>query len=119
MAYRQGARETMAKRSGVTWVTPDRVPDIHTGEPWSDMAVEDLQEQWRTGADLEELSRYLCRDWRDISRKCAELDLDLVHQPQRRRGFLQKQKRLAAKQGNVENSEDGAPHPRRADRTEL
>ena len=97
MAYKQGAREEMAKRLGVAWVAPDRVHGIHAGEPWSEMATEDLREQWKTGADLEELSRYLCRDWEEVARKCAELDLDLVHQPQRRMGFLAKQKNQAAK----------------------
>jgi hypothetical protein len=90
MAYKEGAREQMAKRLGITWVAPDRVHDIYSGEPWSEMAIEDLQAQWRTGADLEELSSYLCRDWEEVAQKCAELDLDLVYQPQRRRGFLAK-----------------------------
>jgi hypothetical protein len=61
------------------------------------LAVEDLRAQWRTGADLEELSRYLCRDWEEVAQKCAELDLDLVYQPQRRQGFLTRRPRKAAK----------------------
>jgi hypothetical protein len=96
MAYKQGAKEEMAKRLGVTWAAPDRVQDIYAGEPWSEMATEDLRELWQTGADLEELSRYLCRDWQEVAQKCAELHLDLVHQPQRRRGFLTKQKNQQA-----------------------
>ena len=97
MAYKKGAREEMAKRLGITWVAADRVPDIHTGEPWSEMAVEDLQAQWRTGADLEELSCYLCRDWEEVAEKCAELDLDLVYQSRRRQGLLAASRAKAAK----------------------
>ncbi|WP_128953490.1 hypothetical protein [Bradyrhizobium guangzhouense] len=29
--------------------------------------------------DLYETSRYPCRDWEELAEKCAELDLDLVH----------------------------------------
>ncbi|WP_314961475.1 hypothetical protein [Bradyrhizobium cosmicum] len=104
MAYKRGAREEMAKRSGPTWYIPEHVPDIHTGEPWSEMAVEDLQAAWKTGADLAELSSYLCRDWEDITQKCKELGLDLIYQPQRRRGYLQKRKRLSEKKSDDEGS---------------
>lgn len=92
MAYKQSAKEEMAKRLGVTWASPDRVHDIYEGEPWSEMPTEGLRELWRTGVDLEELSRYLCRHWEEVAQKCTELDLDLVHQAQRRRGYLVKQK---------------------------
>jgi hypothetical protein len=100
MAYKAGAREEMKKRLGITWASADRVNDIHTGEPWSEMAIEDLRAQWRTGADLEELSRYLCRDWEEVAQKCAELDLDLVYQPQRRRGFQAKRPSKTAPKDN-------------------
>ncbi len=69
MAYKRDAREEMAKRSGPTWFIPKHVPDIHTGEPWSEMVVEDLQAAWKTGADLGELSTYRCHDRDDITQK--------------------------------------------------
>ncbi|UPK28367.1 hypothetical protein [Bradyrhizobium sp. 195] len=104
MAYKRGAREMMAQRLGPTWVSHEHVPDVHTGEPWSEMAVEDLQAAWKTGANLEELSTYLCRDWEDITEKCKELGLDLIYQPQRRQGYLQKWKRQEEKKSSAGGS---------------
>lgn len=105
--------QEMAKGLGATWAAPNRVPNIHTGEPWSEMAVEGLQAAWKSGADLEELSTFLCRDWEDITTKCKELGLDLIYQPQRRRGYLAKRKHQEEK-AKVEDRNDDAPKPRGA-----
>ena len=68
-------------------------PDLNDGNEWSDQDIADLQVAWKSGDDLDELCRYLCRaDYNDVARKCAELGLDLKHQSRRKAGRLQGEK---------------------------
>lgn len=78
MSYKAGAKQDIADRRPLP--TRDREPDVNSGAAWSQMSLEDLRAAWEAGDDLEELSRYLCRDWREIASKCKELNLDLTYQ---------------------------------------
>jgi hypothetical protein len=70
MAYKRGAKEDIENR--VPLPTRYHEPDINSGAPWSEMALEDLRAAWEAGDDLEELSRYLCRDWEEVAAKCKD-----------------------------------------------
>ncbi|HEX3494610.1 MAG TPA: hypothetical protein VHT48_04460 [Methylocella sp.] len=95
MAYKRGARDDIINR--VPLATRNLEPDLNSGKPWSEMDLEDLRSAWKAGDDLEELSRYLCRDWQEIATKCKELGLDLTYQSRKRAGrdWWRKQQREA------------------------
>jgi len=91
MGYKRGAKDDIANRLPLP--TRYQEPDINSGTPWSEMALEDLRAARDAGDDLEELSRYLCRDWEKVAAKCKELGLDLVYQSRKRLEREKKRKR--------------------------
>ena len=51
-------------------------PDLHSGEPWSEMDIEDLRSFALGGATAAETATFLCRDVEDTSAKARELGID-------------------------------------------
>ncbi|MCC8942846.1 hypothetical protein H8A99_42175 [Bradyrhizobium sp. Arg68] len=71
MAYKRGARETMAAED--KWLPPrEDKPELYTGAEWTETAIEDLRSAWKAGDDLPALASFLCRDWKDVAKKCKE-----------------------------------------------
>ena len=52
------------------------MPNLNSGEPWSEMDLEDLRRGLRKGTSIEELADFLCRDIAEVEAKAAELRLD-------------------------------------------
>jgi hypothetical protein len=41
-------------------------PDINAGEPWSEMALADLEELLGAGSSIESVASYLCREVEEV-----------------------------------------------------
>jgi hypothetical protein len=48
--------------------------DINSGQPWSDMSVEDLKHAVKIGTPVREIATFLCRDVEEVLAKVDELD---------------------------------------------
>jgi hypothetical protein len=91
MAYKRGARDDITNRLPLP--ARDIEPDINGGKPWSQSDLDDLMAAYKADADLEEIAEHLCRDWEEVTQKCAELNLDLRHQRSKRAGKEQVRKK--------------------------
>jgi hypothetical protein len=52
-------------------------PDLNSGEPWSEMDIEDLRSFALGGATAAETAKFLCRDIDETIAKARELGLAL------------------------------------------
>ena len=48
------------------------MPNLNSGEPWSEMDLEDLHHGLQIGTSVEELADFLCRDVEEVRQKIAE-----------------------------------------------
>ena len=55
----------------------DDLPDINTGEPWSESAIRDLRRCIALGDSLEDTASFLCRSQQEVREKALELELRL------------------------------------------
>jgi hypothetical protein len=49
------------------------MPNLNSGEPWSEMDLYDLRYGLQIGTSVEELADFLCRDVEEVRQKIAEL----------------------------------------------
>ena len=49
------------------------MPNLNSGEPWSEMDLYDLRYGLQIGTSVEELADFLCRDTAEVEAKAAEL----------------------------------------------
>ncbi len=61
--------------------------DLHDGDEWSDMAIEDLRRAHANGETVEEAARFLCRatNVAEVAAKPRELGLSMRHENEPRR----------------------------------
>jgi hypothetical protein len=53
----------------------DDLPNLNTGQPWSENDVRDLRAAIENGDLLHEIANYLCRTKREVREKARELGL--------------------------------------------
>ena len=53
------------------------LPDISTGEPWSEAAIRDLRRCIALGDSLEDTASFLCRSQQEVREKALQLELQL------------------------------------------
>jgi hypothetical protein len=53
---------------------PAGLPSINSGEPWSAMDMDDLNDLVREKVSVAEISEYLCRDIDEVEAKIAEVE---------------------------------------------
>ncbi len=48
--------------------------NLYSGQPWSELDIEDLKASIERGDSIEEIADFLCRDVEEVSAKLAELE---------------------------------------------